>query len=62
MHGKRRDIFDRLYAVRLDQLRKLPEAQTHWLNLTRLESIFHRLVDDNYRGGGGALTHQFCYR
>lgn len=28
LHGERRDIFERLYAVRLDQLRKLPEAQT----------------------------------
>ncbi len=27
-HGGDRDIFERLYAVRLDQLRKLPEAQT----------------------------------
>lgn len=27
-HGESRDIFERLYAVRLDQLRKLPEAQT----------------------------------
>ena len=27
-HGDNRDIFERLYAVRLDQLRKLPEAQT----------------------------------
>lgn len=26
-HGEDRDIFERLYAVRLDQLRKLPEAQ-----------------------------------
>ena len=26
-HGEGRDIFERLYAVRLDQLRKLPEAQ-----------------------------------
>lgn len=26
MHGGERDIFERLYAVRLDQLRKLPEA------------------------------------
>jgi hypothetical protein len=26
--AKGRDIFERLYAVRLDQLRKLPEAQT----------------------------------
>jgi len=28
LHGDDRDIFERLYAVRLDQLRKLPEAQT----------------------------------
>jgi hypothetical protein len=28
LHGDGRDIFERLYAVRLDQLRKLPEAQT----------------------------------
>jgi hypothetical protein len=27
-HGEGKDIFERLYAVRLDQLRKLPEAQT----------------------------------
>lgn len=27
-HGEDRDIFERLYAVRLDQLRKLPEAPT----------------------------------
>lgn len=27
LHGESRDIFERLYAVRLDQLRKLPEAQ-----------------------------------
>ncbi len=27
-HGQSGDIFERLYAVRLDQLRKLPEAQT----------------------------------
>ncbi|TCS32914.1 T5orf172 domain-containing protein [Paucimonas lemoignei] len=26
-HGEGRDIFERMYAVRLDQLRKLPEAQ-----------------------------------
>ena len=26
LHGEGRDIFERLYAVRLDQLRKLPEA------------------------------------
>lgn len=28
MHGEDRDIFERLYAVRLDQLRKLPESHT----------------------------------
>jgi len=28
MHGEDRDIFERLYAVRLDQLRKLPETHT----------------------------------
>jgi hypothetical protein len=28
LHGEDRDIFERLYAVRLDQLRRLPEAQT----------------------------------
>ena len=28
LHGEDRDVFERLYAVRLDQLRKLPEAQT----------------------------------
>jgi hypothetical protein len=27
-HGEGRDIFERLYAVRLEQIRKLPEAQT----------------------------------
>ena len=27
LHGDDRDIFERLYAVRLDQLRKMPEAQ-----------------------------------
>jgi Meiotically Up-regulated Gene 113 (MUG113) protein len=27
LHGEGRDIFERLYAVRLDQLRKLPEGQ-----------------------------------
>lgn len=27
LHGEGRDIFERLYAVRLDQLRQLPEAQ-----------------------------------
>mgnify|MGYP005750351541 CR=1 FL=1 len=28
LHGEGRDIFERLYAVRLDQLRRLPEART----------------------------------
>lgn len=28
LHGEGCDIFERLYAVRLDQIRKLPEAQT----------------------------------
>ena len=28
LHGEGQDIFERLYAVRLDQIRKLPEAQT----------------------------------
>ena len=28
LHGEDRDIFERLYAVRLDQLRKLPEGKT----------------------------------
>lgn len=28
LHGEDRDIFERLYAVRLDQLRKLPEIHT----------------------------------
>ena len=27
LHGEERDIFERLYAVRLDQIRKLPEAR-----------------------------------
>ena len=35
LHGEGRDIFERLYAVRLDQLRKLPEALTL---LARLDS------------------------
>lgn len=33
LHGEGRDIFERLYAVRLDQLRKLPEAQTLLVDL-----------------------------
>ena len=51
LHGEERDIFERLYAVRLDQLRKLPEAQTL---LTELdipgllsgETIVQTTVDD----------------
>ena len=35
LHGEGRDIFERLYAVRLDQLRKLPEAPAL---LARLDS------------------------
>ncbi len=35
LHGEGRDIFERLYAVRLDQLRKLPEAQTLLAQLDR---------------------------
>jgi hypothetical protein len=34
-HGEERDIFERLYAVRLDQLRQLPEAQTLLTELDR---------------------------
>lgn len=33
LHGEGRDIFERLYATRLDQLRKLPEAQTLLIDL-----------------------------
>ena len=32
-HGEDRDIFERLYAVRLDRLRKLPEAQALLLGM-----------------------------
>lgn len=35
LHGEGRDIFERLYAVRLDQIRKLPEAQTLLAELDR---------------------------
>ena len=34
-HGEDRDIFERLYAVRLDQLRKLPEAKSLLADLDR---------------------------
>lgn len=32
-HGEGRDIFDRLYAVRLDRIRRLPEAQALLMSL-----------------------------
>ncbi len=35
LHGEDRDIFERLYAVRLDQLRKLPEAHALLSELDR---------------------------
>jgi len=35
LHGEGRDIFERLYAVRLDQLRHLPEAHTLLAGLDR---------------------------
>jgi hypothetical protein len=35
LHGEGRDLFERLYAVRLDQLRKLPEAHTLLSGLDR---------------------------
>ncbi len=35
LHGEDCDIFERLYAVRLDQLRKLPEAQSLLAELDR---------------------------
>ena len=35
LHGEDRDIFERLYAVRLEQLRQLPEAHTLLADLDR---------------------------
>ncbi len=35
LHGEGRDIFERLYAVRLEQLRKLPESKTLLAELDR---------------------------
>ena len=35
LHGEDRDIFERLYAVRLEQLRKLPEARSLLTELDR---------------------------
>lgn len=52
LHGEDRDIFERLYAVRLDQLRALPEAQTllapmdtHGL-LTRSPNAVHEDIEN----------------
>ena len=45
-HGEGKDIFERLYAVRLDQLRKLPEAQTL---LAHLDSA--GLLNSAFQGG-----------
>ncbi len=39
LHGEDRDVFERLYAVRLDQLRKLPEAQTLLAELDGLDLL-----------------------
>lgn len=39
LHGEDRDIFERLYAVRLEQLRQLPEAQTLLADLDRPGNI-----------------------
>ena len=44
-HGEGHDIFERLYAVRLDQLRKLPETQAL---LAHLDSV--GLLNTSYRG------------
>ncbi len=45
LHGEDRDIFERLYAVRLDQLRQLPETQSLLAEL----DVFGLLAG---RGGG----------
>jgi hypothetical protein len=48
LHGDGRDIFERLYAVRLDQLRKLPEAQTllaEMDSLALLSGAAHAQID-----------------
>lgn len=44
-HGEERDIFERLYAVRLDRLRALPECRT------LLESHDHQNLLADFRGG-----------
>lgn len=41
LHGEGRDIFERLYAVRLDRLRQLPDVRDVLLKLDR-----HGLLDD----------------
>ncbi len=48
-HGEGHDIFERLYAVRLDQLRKLPETQAL---LAHLDSA--GLLNTTYRGDAAA--------
>ena len=48
LHGEDRDIFERLYAVRLEQLRQLPEAQTLLADLDRPGLL---------AGGGAAQAH-----
>lgn len=50
-HGEGKDIFERLYAVRLDQLRKLPEAQTL---LAHLDSA--GLLNTAYQGNTQAQS------
>lgn len=45
-HGEGKDIFERLYAVRLDQLRKLPDAQSL---LAHLDSA--GLLNSSFQGG-----------
>lgn len=46
LHGEDRDVFERLYAVRLDQLRKLPEAQTLLAELDGLDLLSGAVVLD----------------
>jgi T5orf172 domain len=50
-HGEGKDIFERLYAVRLEQLRKLPEAQTL---LAHLDSV--GLLNTAYQGNTQAQS------
>jgi hypothetical protein len=40
MHGERRDIFERIYAVRLDRLRELQECHDRLADLDK-----HGLLD-----------------